>query len=71
MDLYTPVRQEIAVNRENGLKSTFLLQYDALIRPDFQELFLKLPVTTCPVRANAGCEGYLSESTPTKVPSEP
>ncbi len=41
MDLYTPVRQEIAVNRENGLKSTFLLQYDALIRPDFQELFLK------------------------------
>ena len=38
-DLYTPVEQEIAINREKGLKSTFLLQYDALIRPDFQELF--------------------------------
>lgn len=40
-DLYTPVAQEIAVNRENGLKSTFLLQYDAMLRPDFQELFLR------------------------------
>ena len=35
-DLYTPVAQEIAVNRENGLKSTFLLQYDAMLRSDFQ-----------------------------------
>ncbi len=40
-DLYTPVAQEIAVNRENGLKSTFLLQYDAMLRSDFQELFLR------------------------------
>lgn len=40
-DLYTPVAQEIVVNRENGLKSTFLLQYDAMLRPDFQELFLR------------------------------
>ncbi len=40
-DLYTPVREQIAINRENGLESTFLLQYDALIRPDFQELFLQ------------------------------
>lgn len=40
-DLYTPVREEIRINRENGLKSTFLLQYDALIRPDFQELLLR------------------------------
>ena len=41
MDLYTPTAREIAVNRENGLKGTFLLQYDALLRPDFQELFLR------------------------------
>lgn len=41
MDLYTPVVGEIALNREYGLDCTFLLQYDALIRPDFQELFLK------------------------------
>ena len=34
-DLYTPVAQEIAVNRENGLKSTFLLQYDAIFRNFF------------------------------------
>ena len=40
-DLYTPVAQEIVVNRENGLKSTFLLQYDAMLRPNFQELFLR------------------------------
>lgn len=40
-NLYTPVAQEIAVNRENGLKSTFLLQYDAMLRSDFQELFLR------------------------------
>lgn len=40
-DLYTPVAQEIVVNRENGLKSTFLLQYDAMLRSDFQELFLR------------------------------
>lgn len=40
-DLYTPVEQEIAINRENGIKSTFLLQYDALLRLDFQELFLR------------------------------
>ena len=33
-DLYTPVAQEIAVNRENDLKSTFLLQYDAMLRSD-------------------------------------
>ena len=40
-DLYTPVEQEQAVNRAHGLPATFLLQYDALIRPDFQELFLR------------------------------
>ena len=40
-DLYTPVVQEIAVNRAHGLPATFLLQYDALVRPDFRELFLR------------------------------
>ncbi len=41
MDLYTPVAEEIKINKEYGFKSTFLLQYDAMIRKDFQELFLK------------------------------
>ncbi len=41
LDLFAPVKREIEINREYGFKSTFLLQYDALIRPDFQELFLK------------------------------
>ncbi len=40
-DLYTPAVEEIRINRENGLSSTFLLQYDAMLRKDFQELFLR------------------------------
>ncbi len=39
MDLYTPVVEEIKVNKEFGYDNTFLLQYDALIREDFQQLF--------------------------------
>ena len=39
-DLYTPVVEEIKVNKQYGFKSTFLLQYDALIRDEYQKLFL-------------------------------
>ena len=38
-DLLFPVAQELHYGMEKGLKQTFLLQYDALIRPDFQALF--------------------------------
>ncbi len=38
-DLYTPVVNELAENRKHGLKSTFLLQYDAMLREDFCTLF--------------------------------
>ena len=40
-DLYTPVIEEIRIDKEFGMPHTFLLQYDALLRPDFRELFLK------------------------------
>ena len=40
MDLYTPVEKQIKTNRKYGLKSTFLLQYDAMQREDFRKLFL-------------------------------
>lgn len=40
-DLYTPVAEEIRIDKEYGFEHTFLLQYDALLRKDFQELFLK------------------------------
>ncbi len=40
-DLYTPVAEEIRLDKEFGMPHTFLLQYDALIRPDFRELFLR------------------------------
>jgi len=41
IDLYTPVVEEIRIGEEFGLKQTFLLQYDAMIRDDFKELFIK------------------------------
>ena len=33
-DLLLPVREEIAADRKAGIKHTFLLQYDALLRKD-------------------------------------
>ncbi|MBQ9087041.1 MAG: hypothetical protein IJY47_07645 [Clostridia bacterium] len=38
IDLQKPIREQIRVMRENGLRGTFLLQYDALISKDFQAL---------------------------------
>ena len=40
-DLYTPVAEELRIDKSYGFPHTFLLQYDALLRRDFQELFLK------------------------------
>ncbi|MCQ2430711.1 MAG: hypothetical protein MJ192_10325 [Clostridia bacterium] len=40
-DLYTPVAEELRIDKSYGFPHTFLLQYDALLRKDFQELFLK------------------------------
>lgn len=41
MDLYTPVVEQIKCNKKYGIPNTFLLQYDAMHRQDFRELFLK------------------------------
>ena len=39
MDLYTPVVEQIRFNKSLGIPSTFLLQYDAMLRQDFCDLF--------------------------------
>ena len=41
MDLYTPVAEQIKYNKKYDIPNTFLLQYDAMQRQDFQELFLR------------------------------
>ncbi len=41
LDLVTPVVEQIKIHKENNLQSTFLLQYDAMIRDDFKEIFLR------------------------------
>lgn len=38
MDLYKPVAEQIRLMRELKLRGTFLLQYDALIQPQYTEL---------------------------------
>lgn len=38
-DLVKPVVEEIRLNKQHHLPNTFLLQYDAMLRPDFQDLF--------------------------------
>ncbi|MBO7407137.1 MAG: hypothetical protein J6V14_05845 [Clostridia bacterium] len=42
-DLVLPVAEELKVNRKYGLKSTVLLQYDALLREDMVSLFADGP----------------------------
>lgn len=39
-DLLTPIAEELAINKAYGFDHTVLIQYDALIRPDFRQLFL-------------------------------
>lgn len=41
MDLYAPVVNEIEVNKKYHIPATFLLQYDAMLRDDFRQLFQK------------------------------
>lgn len=41
MDLYTPVAEQIRYNKKYDIPNTFLLQYDAMRRQDFCDLFLK------------------------------
>jgi hypothetical protein len=42
LDLLLPIREQIRLMKEYNLRGTFLLQYDALIRPEFTELFKDL-----------------------------
>ncbi|MBQ9806972.1 MAG: hypothetical protein IJW49_10775 [Clostridia bacterium] len=42
MDLCEPVREQIKLIDQNGLKGTFLLQYDALIDPKFVSMLKEL-----------------------------
>ena len=42
-DLVLPILEELKVNRRFGLKSTVLLQYDALLRDDMISIFRDLP----------------------------
>lgn len=41
MDLYTPVVEQIKYNKKYDIPNTFLLQYDAMLRQDFRDLFLQ------------------------------
>ncbi len=38
VDLVEPVREQIRLAHDHGLSTTFLIQYDALVRPEFVEL---------------------------------
>ena len=38
IDMQEPMREQIRLLRENGLRGTFLLQYDALVDPAFDSL---------------------------------
>jgi hypothetical protein len=42
MDLIQPVREQIALMKKHHLRGTFLLQYDALIRPEYVNLLKEL-----------------------------
>lgn len=41
-DLITPVKEEIALSQKYGFKTTFLLQYDAMLNPVFVQLMKAL-----------------------------
>ena len=42
IDLYEPVREQIALMKKHHLRGTFLLQYDALILPEYAQLLKSL-----------------------------
>ena len=41
IDLVEPVKEQLALVRKHGLPATWLLQYDALMNPDFTDLLLR------------------------------
>ncbi|SEO63281.1 hypothetical protein [Paenibacillus sp. OV219] len=41
IDLIEPVREQLALVQKHGLRATWLLQYDALINPDFTDLLVR------------------------------
>ncbi len=41
IDLFQPVQEQMKADKAAGLPHTFLLQYDAMLRSDFKEFFLK------------------------------
>ncbi len=41
LDLIKPVVEEIKLNKKYGFPNTFLLQYDSLIDPEFQSIFMR------------------------------
>lgn len=43
LDLLEPVRQQLSLLRKHRLTATFLLQYDALIRPEFTSILKSQP----------------------------
>ncbi|MBQ2277510.1 MAG: hypothetical protein II333_02970, partial [Clostridia bacterium] len=42
MDLVTPVKEQIRLMKEHNLRGTFLLQYDALILPEYTDMLKAL-----------------------------
>ena len=42
IDMLQPVREQIRLMKEFGLRGTFLLQYDALIMPEFTDMLRQL-----------------------------
>lgn len=41
IDLIEPVREQLALGKKHGLPTTYLIQYDALINPEFTDLLKK------------------------------
>ena len=41
-DLIEPVKEQIKLMKENNLRGTFLVQYDALLMPEYIEIFYSL-----------------------------
>ena len=42
VDLVLPVKEQIQLMKEHGLRGTFLLQYDALLNPEYQNILKEL-----------------------------
>ena len=42
VDLVRPVKEQIQLMKEHGLRGTFLLQYDALLDPVYQNMLKEL-----------------------------